>query len=341
MSSPNGTSSMTRMHSRHMVQSRGRRATARCTTPPEPSPESSPLLSLAGGPTRSSRSNTSSGQRCLSATARSPTTSCTRSTRGSIRYDAVATGENLAWSLPMPLRPWASSDTACPGRSLVMEMSSCTGRAGSSLRKASWSPCGSHLRSAVVIRVVCFGPPGRRSASSSGTASVASSLRRGASAGSSLTGARTSSPNTMVFTSVASSGSTSSSNSFGSTRKGMSPSRWARTSSCMTPVFSSMYTDSIAIVGTSAIMMRRNAFASDTSTPTSSNSTSSSVDAVTSILSFDEITSAYLRCAPGAAASDEDAAWVVVSRVVSRGAAASCPGLGAANDSCTPNSRTS
>ena len=57
------------------------------------------------------------------------------------------------------------------------------------------------------------------------------------------------------------------SNKSGSTFNGTSPNRCAKTSSTITDVLFQTYTCSIAIVGTSAIIIRRNAFAMDASTP--------------------------------------------------------------------------
>ena len=47
-------------------------------------------------------------------------------TLGTMRYHAVPTGDNLAWSLPIPLTQCASSSISCPATILASRMSSCT-----------------------------------------------------------------------------------------------------------------------------------------------------------------------------------------------------------------------
>lgn len=56
----------------------------------------------------------------------------------------LPTGENLAWSAPVPL--WAKQymSTTCPGRSLTSNTSSTTGRGGLPRYVRFWSPLGSH-----------------------------------------------------------------------------------------------------------------------------------------------------------------------------------------------------
>lgn len=61
-------------------------------------------------------------------------------------------------------------------------------------------------------------------------------------------------------------------NNLGSNLIGSNPNRWANTSSCMIDVLLYTYTDSMAIVGTSAISVRRRELAMDASTPMRSNS---------------------------------------------------------------------
>mmetsp|Transcript_16427 Transcript_16427/g.55457 ORF Transcript_16427/g.55457 Transcript_16427/m.55457 type:complete len:240 (-) Transcript_16427:290-1009(-) len=210
MSAPNSSSSIVRMHSRHMVQSRGRAAIARRQPPGT-----------------SSMSKTFMGHRFTSASARASTTSSLRSIFGIILYAAVATGDHLACVRAMPLHACASKAMDCPGRSLAMRISGWTGLTGRSSRKVSCSPWGSQQMSLELTGVVCRAGLGR----------PCSAARR-ASSGSTF-GARTSRPKTIVFASVASSGSWRSSKSFGSAKIGIRPRRCARTSSCMTLEFSS------------------------------------------------------------------------------------------------------
>mmetsp|Transcript_25138 Transcript_25138/g.77504 ORF Transcript_25138/g.77504 Transcript_25138/m.77504 type:complete len:290 (+) Transcript_25138:57-926(+) len=166
------------------------------------------------------------------------------STTGFMRYDAVATGENLAWSRATPLRPCASNDKAWPGRSFARRMSAWTGLTGRSARNASCSPCGSHFKSDEKTFVVKRGPPSAYSSASSSSwcgagspGSRCATRADGTRVARRFGGARTSSPKTMVLASVAS--SWSSSKSCGSAAMGTSPNRCARTSSWMTPSFSS------------------------------------------------------------------------------------------------------
>mmetsp|Transcript_7993 Transcript_7993/g.26634 ORF Transcript_7993/g.26634 Transcript_7993/m.26634 type:complete len:243 (-) Transcript_7993:107-835(-) len=89
---------------------------------------------------------------------------------------------------------------------------------------------------------------------------------------------------TMVLFSLAVASSVLNEKSRGSARMGIIPRRWARTSSWMMEVLLAMKTFSIAMVGTSAIRMRRKALAMAASMPTMSNTIDSSSSALTSIL---------------------------------------------------------
>lgn len=75
-----------------------------------------------------------------------------------VAHQAVATGDHLACSAPVPRTQWASSTISCPGRILASRMSSCTSRAPAGPSSASWLlayrqlvssgislPLGSHL----------------------------------------------------------------------------------------------------------------------------------------------------------------------------------------------------
>mmetsp|Transcript_35311 Transcript_35311/g.89378 ORF Transcript_35311/g.89378 Transcript_35311/m.89378 type:complete len:224 (+) Transcript_35311:454-1125(+) len=154
------------------------------------------------GAAASSRSATSAGG------------SLSSTTSGSSLYHAVATGENLAWSLPMPLTACASSVMDCPGRSLASRMSSCTAR-GFSASVNMW-PC-----PAANLHPVSSGislPPRshRSSLDSTLSFSMLPSLSRLH---------VTSSLNTSVFFSPGASSATLGSSLAGSTRSGTMPSR--------------------------------------------------------------------------------------------------------------------
>mmetsp|Transcript_31967 Transcript_31967/g.79064 ORF Transcript_31967/g.79064 Transcript_31967/m.79064 type:complete len:334 (-) Transcript_31967:181-1182(-) len=88
--------------------------------------------------------------------------------------------------------------------------------------------------------------------------------------------------NTMVLRSLGASDSLRYSNSRGSARMGTKPRRCANTSSCTMHVLLTMNTFSMAMVGTSAMRMRRKALAMAGLMPCISNSTLSTSSAVTS-----------------------------------------------------------
>mmetsp|Transcript_14487 Transcript_14487/g.43792 ORF Transcript_14487/g.43792 Transcript_14487/m.43792 type:complete len:285 (+) Transcript_14487:239-1093(+) len=80
-----------------------------------------------------------------SSSAFSPSTSFSSTISGSSRYQAVATGDHLACSAPIPLVQWASSSMDCPGRILASSMSGKTAAMSSVSPRASlWSSLNVH-----------------------------------------------------------------------------------------------------------------------------------------------------------------------------------------------------
>ena len=248
-----------RMHSRHMVQLRGRATVA------------------VGTPARSSMSKTLVGHMPLSAVASSPVTGFGSVISGRSRYEAVHTGDHLACVLPMPFSHHASSSISWPGRILAIRMSSCTGAIGASRKRSSCSPCGIHSRSPEVTR------------EPSSPASLDAPLPAVLGAHPTTAGPGlapllrclvhlTCSRNEMTLYSLGSSGGSPRNwKTRASARIGMSPSRCASTSSWIIDVLLRMKTFSMAIVGTSASRMRRKALASAASMPIKSNTASSAL----------------------------------------------------------------
>mmetsp|Transcript_21314 Transcript_21314/g.53114 ORF Transcript_21314/g.53114 Transcript_21314/m.53114 type:complete len:237 (+) Transcript_21314:158-868(+) len=131
---------------------------------------------------------------------------------GSRRYDAVHTGDHLAWVLPIPFSHHASNSISWPGRSFAMRMSSCTGRMGCALKRSCWSPCGIHCSMAeVTLSFTMSLDP----LPVSGFCREHSTLSR----------------KEITFSSLASSSGAREWNLRGSARMGRRPRRWARTSS--------------------------------------------------------------------------------------------------------------
>mmetsp|Transcript_836 Transcript_836/g.2303 ORF Transcript_836/g.2303 Transcript_836/m.2303 type:complete len:365 (-) Transcript_836:129-1223(-) len=175
-------------------------------------------------------------------------------TSGYSLYHAVATGDHLACSSPTPFTQWHSNLMHCFDRNLATNISSCTTLNPSSIR-SRWSP-------SKPVRPVSSGisdPVLSHTSESENTFPSPPSHV-------------TSIFITAVFRCVFGSAFFLNSNSRGSTRSGIIPSRCARTSSWMMDVLFTTNTCSIAMVGTSAIMTRRRAFAIEQLMPSTSNS---------------------------------------------------------------------
>mmetsp|Transcript_23407 Transcript_23407/g.79654 ORF Transcript_23407/g.79654 Transcript_23407/m.79654 type:complete len:326 (+) Transcript_23407:789-1766(+) len=166
----------------------------------------------------------------------------------SYRKLAVATGENLAWSLPMPLRATQRIFSSWPLRSLHRIMScrastpgaSCTGS-----RSARW-PTGTTDLSAELRSLL--------------VTSIVPSLHRTSSVRVTSVSIPTTSSHGKHMLSTAP-----------TLTRGTRPRRCARNSSHSTLLFFSTSTRSIATVGTSAIMTRRRALATEASVSESTN----------------------------------------------------------------------
>mmetsp|Transcript_44203 Transcript_44203/g.105248 ORF Transcript_44203/g.105248 Transcript_44203/m.105248 type:complete len:285 (+) Transcript_44203:300-1154(+) len=235
-----GARSSSRMHSRHSVQSRSRSETIARRLPPAKSSMSKQLI----------------GHLATRLSARSSSTSPRMSIRGSSRYHAVATGDHLACPRSPKLFPFTqciSMSISCPGRRRATRMSEWTGSGRSDAKSSSCFPKGSHCsceeNTFPLIGSWFASPPG---------AFLHLTWSLNLITSFSLTGP--------VLSTAFVSGD-GQSNFSGSILIGIRPRRCARSSSCSTPVLFITNTFSMAMVGSSALRMRRSALANATSSP--------------------------------------------------------------------------
>mmetsp|Transcript_5009 Transcript_5009/g.18180 ORF Transcript_5009/g.18180 Transcript_5009/m.18180 type:complete len:246 (+) Transcript_5009:1102-1839(+) len=232
----------------------------------------------------SSISKTFMGHLPLSSSASAPLTGLLNSILGSKRYEAVETGDHLACVFPSPFTAWHSSSISWCVASLARRISSCTGEmcASDSLTPFLTSNSFCEPRKLVNFSSVSGGNLDPSGSHCKQLLSTEPSFTRSVHL--------TFSSITMVFVSLALASLALKENRRGSARMGTRPKRWDRTSSCMMLVLLTMYTCSMAIVGTSDIRIRRSAFAMAGSMPMRSNSIVSSVMLVTAILT------SFLNC---------------------------------------------